>query len=335
MASIGEPWVTGRTVLALQAAARAVGICLDRSPYAPSVNASEDNLAPISELIAYCNALFALPREDIGLAIGQNIPLDVTGLWGFLLRSSPTYGAMLQRAAKYIRIVNKFSEFEIDERGAQVALVSPHPDPSPFGPRHHLVAATMSHWISWGRELTGVMFPVDEARFTGFEPVDRAPYQSFFRGKLAFKANEDAYILARDVLSLPLKEATPELSTAFERLADALVSRLGPKTSFVNDVRDALAEELISGIASEENVAKRLGITPRTMHRRLVEEGSTFRKARDELLLRRAERLLLERSIALGEVCYLMGYSEPANFNRAFRRWTGLTPNRWRNQYAT
>lgn len=327
--------MTGRTVLALQAAAQAIGIQLDRALHAPSVNVSEDNLVPVSELIAYCNALFSSPREDVGLAIGQNIPLDVTGLWGFLLRSSPTYGAMLQRAAKYIKIVNKFPEFEIDDRGDHIALVSPHPEPSPFGSRHHIVAATMSHWIAWGRELTGVAFPIDEARFTGFRPSDPTPYQSFFRGRLEFNAKEDAYILSREVLSFPLKEATPELSTEFERLADALVLRLGPKTSFIDDVRDALGEELLSGSASEENVARRLGVTPRTMHRRLVDEGSTFRKTKDELLLRRAEKLLSERSLALGEVCYLMGYSEPSNFNRAFRRWTGLTPNKWRAQYAT
>lgn len=335
MVLAGEQWVTGRTVLALEAAAGAIGLSLDRAPYAPSVNASEDNLVPVSELIAYCRVLFASPRKDIGLAIGQNIPLDVTGLWGFLLRSSPTYGAMLQRAAKYIRIVNKFPEFAIDERGDYVALVSPHPQPSPFGPRHHLVTATMSHWIAWGRALTGVIFPVDEARFTALEPADMRPYRSFFRGELAFNAQEDAYILKRDILSLPLKESTPELSTEFERLAEALVSRLGPKASFVDDVRAAIGEELISGAASEEKVAKRLGVTARTMHRRLVEDGASFRKVKDELMMRRAEKLLSQQNVTLGEICYLMGYSEPANFNRAFRRWTGLTPNKWRAQFAS
>lgn len=193
----------------------------------------------------------------------------------------------------------------------------------------------MCHWISWGRELTGVAFPVDEARFTGFEPTDKAPYHAFFRGRLVFNAEEDAYILAREILSFPLKEAAPELSSEFERLAAALVSRLGRRASFLDDVRDALGEELISGATTEENVANRLGVTPRTMHRRLVENGSTFRKVKDELLLRRAENLLSEQNVTLGEICYLMGYSEPANFNRAFRRWTGLTPNRWRAQHAT
>ena len=335
MGPTGEQKVSGRALQALHVAAESIGIPLDPANFAPSLNLSEGNLVPVSELFAYCNALFAAPREDVGLAIGQNIPLDITGLWGFLLRSSPDYGTMLQRASKYIQIVNKFPEFEIDERGYQIALVSPHPSPSPFGPRHHVVAATMAHWISWGRQLTGIAFTVDEARFTGPKPADETPYQAFFQGKLMFEAEEDAYIVAREVLSLPLRESTPELALEFEHLADALVMRLGPKASFLDQVHDALGEELISGAATEESVAKRLGIAPRTMHRRLVENGSTFRKVKDELLKRRAETLLLEERVSLGEICYLMGYSEPANFHRAFRRWTGLTPSKWRTQHAT
>ena len=75
-------------------------------------------------------------------------------------------------------------------------------------------------------------------------------------------------------------------------------------------------------------------MTPRTLHRHLVENGTTFRQLKNSLLRGRAENLLRDRKISLTEASYLLGYSEPANFNRAFRRWTGLTPNVWREQFS-
>ena len=107
-------------------------------------------------------------------------------------------------------------------------------------------------------------------------------------------------------------------------------NRLTAPASFLEDVRNAIAEELIAGEATAENIAMRLNLSPRTLHRRLVENGSAFRKVKDDLLRTRAEKLLIQQKITLGEVSYLLGYSEPANFNRAFRRWTGTTPAQWR-----
>ena len=71
-------------------------------------------------------------------------------------------------------------------------------------------------------------------------------------------------------------------------------------------------------------------MTVRTMHRHLDDAGTSFRNIRDELLRQRAEALLLERRVPIGEVSYLLGYAEPSNFHRAFRRWTGFAPAEWR-----
>jgi AraC-like DNA-binding protein len=87
-----------------------------------------------------------------------------------------------------------------------------------------------------------------------------------------------------------------------------------------------------TGSAEEAVVANSIAVTVRTMHRRLFEAGTPFREMRDELLRRRAEDLLRGRRVSIGEVSYLLGYAEPSNFHRAFRRWRGLTPAEWRNR---
>ena len=149
---------------------------------------------------------------------------------------------------------------------------------------------------------------------------------------MEFGAHEDALLLRLDVLGLPLLEQTPEFGEQFEAYAAALVLRMTPGSSLAERVREAIAEGLLEGSIKEATVAERLAMSPRTMHRRLVEAGTSFRKIRNELLRQRAEKLLLERRVPIGEVSYLLGYADPSNFHRAFHRWTGHTPAEWRRQ---
>jgi AraC-like DNA-binding protein len=333
MARRSRDYVYKRAAIALAVAARTLGISIDLDAVAPTLRRNgEESLIPGDELIALARTIFQDQRETLGIELAQALPLEQTGLWGFLLRSSNTFGDMLRRAERYMRVVNRWSEFVIDHRGDRVALVCPHPDPSPYGPREQVVCAFLGHWIAWGRQLTRASIAVDEARFRWMGPKDRAPFQRFFGGRIEFGAGEDALVLRHDVLSLPLPEQTPELAEQFEAYAAALIRRMTPMTSLVERVREAMAEGLLTGSVRETAVAQRLAMTVRTMHRRLEEAGTSFRSIRDELLRQRAEALLLERRVPIGEVSYLLGYAEPSNFHRAFRRWTGSTPAQWRER---
>ena len=118
----------------------------------------------------------------------------------------------------------------------------------------------------------------------------------------------------------------------FEAYAAALIRRMTPPSGIVERVREAIADGLLTDSAKEAVIAKRLAMTVRTMHRRLVEAGTSFRAVRDEMLRQRAEELLRQGRVPIGEVSYLLGYAEPSNFHRAFRRWTGLTPAEWRER---
>jgi AraC-like DNA-binding protein len=318
-------------VLALTTAARSIGIDIDATTLAPTRRfEGKDALVPASEHLAVARAIFEDPRETLGIELAQALPLATTGLWGFLLRSSATYGDMLRRAQRYIRVANRFSEFHLEERGEGSALVCPHPDPSPYGRREQVVCVFLGHWIAWGRELTGISFPVRRARFRWQGPNDVAPFARFFEGAIDFGAEEDSVILAEDVLALPLPEAAPEMSAELEAYAAALIDRMKEDDPIVDRVRGTLAEALMAGEATEIEVARRLAMTPRTLRRRLSAAQSSFRALREEVLRARALKLLREDRLSIGEVSYLLGYAEPSNFDRAFRRWTGIAPSEWR-----
>ena len=322
--------IYARATITIVTAARSLGINIDVAALAPTLQRGE-LLIPVAEHTAVARAIYADKRETLGIEFAQALPLERAGLWSLLLRSSDTFGDMLRRAERYMRVVNRDSEFVLESRGDRVAMVCPHAEPSPYGPREQVVCTFLGHWIVWGRELTRVSFPVD-ARFRWRGVRNRAPFERFFGGDVQFGADEDALLLDPDVLALPLPEQTPEFVDQLEAHADTLIRRMRPQSSVVERVREAIAEGLLTGRAKEGPVAQRLCMTARTMHRHLVEAGTSFRKIREELLRHRAQELLLERQLPIGEVSFLLGYAEPSNFHRAFRRWTGLTPAAWRER---
>jgi AraC-like DNA-binding protein len=332
MALRGREYIYARAGLALAEAARKLGLAPDVDQLAPSLrNRGQAELIPVDEHLALARAIYAHPaRETIGLEMAVALPLEVTGLWGFLLRSSATFGDMLRRADRYMRVVNRYPEFVLDDRGGHVLMTCPHPDPSPYGRREQVVCTLLGHWIAWGRQLTRAPIAVDEACFQWDGPRDPRPFERFFDGPVRFGCTQDVLVLRPDTMTRPLVESTPELGVQFEGYAAALVRRMTPETGIVERVRQDIAEGLLIGSATEAAVARRLAMTVRTMHRRLDDAGTSFRTIRNELLRERAEELLREGRVPIAEVSFLLGYGEPSNFHRAFRRWTGLTPAAWR-----
>jgi len=237
---------------------------------------------------------------------------------------------MLNRAERYMRLVNRYQEFVLEDRGREMALVSPHPDPSPYPRREQVVSAHLGHWITWGRQLTGHAIPVREARFRWRGPSDASPFESFFGGRMRFGAHEDALLLDREMFDLALPESAPELVPKFEQYAAATTEKMQPATSFADSVRNALAEGILNGRARQEDIARQLNLTVRTLNRHLADGQTSFHRIRDGLLRERAETLLREGNLPIAEISYLVGYAEPSNFHRAFRRWTGRTPSEWR-----
>jgi AraC-like DNA-binding protein len=331
MAHGSREYIYARAVHALNEAARTLGISIALDRLVPTLrDNAQAELVPAEEHLALVRAIYEDRRETLGIDMAQALPLEITGLWGFLLRSSNTFGDMLRRAERYMRVVNRYAEFVLEDRGRQATMTCPHPDPSPYGPREQIVCTLLGHWIAWGRQLTRAPIAVDEARFQWSGPRDRGPFERFFGGPVRFGAKQDVLLLPLATLDLPLVESTPEVQSEFEAYATALVRRMTPRSSLVERVKEAFAEGFLTGSATEVAVAQRLAMTVRTMHRRLEEAGTSFRKIRGEFLRERAEGLLREHRVPISEVSYLLGYGEPSNFHRAFRRWTGLTPAEWR-----
>jgi AraC-like DNA-binding protein len=129
---------------------------------------------------------------------------------------------------------------------------------------------------------------------------------------------------------VPVTNADERLCRYLDQLAAEALDALGPEGSFVDRVRRAIWSDLSGGHPCLAQTASTLGVSTRTLQRRLREEGTTFAALLDVFRREMSTRLLRDKSLAVYEVAFLLGYSDPSAFYRAFRRWQGASPYEFR-----
>ena len=143
-------------------------------------------------------------------------------------------------------------------------------------------------------------------------------------------------VLSRRLLDLPLLKADPVLQDIVEAQVVALLTRLAKAEATADAVRRFLAEELSNGQPRLEQLAARLHMSARTLHRRLEQEGTNFRRILSEARRELALRHLAEQRLAIGEIAFLLGFSEVSAFHRTFKHWAGYAPHAYRaSQHST
>jgi AraC-like DNA-binding protein len=117
-----------------------------------------------------------------------------------------------------------------------------------------------------------------------------------------------------------------------EGQASEILARLPARTGLALEVQRALTARVGGGDTQIGAIARQLAISARTLQRRLAAEGVSYQELRDDARKEAAERYMRESTLAICEVAYLLGYSEPAPFHRAFKRWYGMTPEVFRQK---
>ena len=138
-------------------------------------------------------------------------------------------------------------------------------------------------------------------------------------------------MLPRAATEHPLPTANRELARANDRVVTDYLERFTAQ-HFADRVRVRLVELLSSGVAHEDEVARSLHVSRRTLQRRLAEQGTNYKTLFDEARRELALRYIGEQGMSIKEATYVLGFSEPSNFTRAFKRWTGASPSQYREQ---
>jgi AraC-like DNA-binding protein len=179
-----------------------------------------------------------------------------------------------------------------------------------------------------GLQLTGQRPTVHRAWFSHERPQDTSVVESFFgTSRLEFGAPRNGVAFDTAWLELPVRSADPPLLAVLEQQAQKALQQQPDEDDLLAKVREQVRLALQDGAVNLERVAVRLGLSGRTLERRLDEQGMTFRDVVDETRRTLSQLYLANRHLGLAEVAYLLGYSDMRAFLRAHKRWTGTTPS--------
>ena len=170
------------------------------------------------------------------------------------------------------------------------------------------------------------------ARFRHSAPDYLSDYERILGLACHFGASENALVGPASILDAPLPGENSELQGVLTTHAENVLAQLPSHHSFALDVRNAIARGLASGNVGSDAVAESLGINVRTLRRRLISEGTGFREVVDDVRCSIAKRSMLE-GLPFTEVSFIVGFSDPSAFGKAFRRWTGTSPGEFIQQH--
>ena len=283
------------------------------------------SFAQRSQLIQLC--VDRTGCRHFGLLIGQQAGLHSLGLLGLLVQHSADVGSALRSLVRYLHHHVQGAVTTLAEND-RMAMLS-------YSIYETLVDATdqtgdgaVAAMFNILRALCGPDWKPVEILFAHRRPDDMRPFQQFFRAPLRFDAEHDGVVFPADWLQRPLAAADAELRRRAQEQMDAL--ELAHRGDFREQVLAVLRTALIAGQANAGQVAAFFSLHRRTLSRRLSACGTSFQSLVDEGRFEIARQMLENTDADIQRIAVMLEYADASAFARAFRRWSGTTPSRWR-----
>jgi AraC-like DNA-binding protein len=291
---------------------------------------TQDLRIPVSSQVNFLNEVSGAIQDDfLGIHLAQSVDLRELGLVYYVLASSENLANALTRLARYSSVHNEGVRIAFNQRGH--AALSFEYIGVPRAKDRHQIEFFAAILLRLCRRLTGRHLVPQRVLLAHRRASTPKDLRIFFGCEIEFGASGDQIIFPLDVRNIVMVHADPYLNSLLERYCQDLLLRRGAKVrDWTSRVENIVAPLLPHGEATIDSIAQRLGLSSRTLIRRLHQEGASFAKLLQNLRLQLARQYLRESDISLTQVAWLLGYREPSSFSHAFKRWTGKPPRRAR-----
>ena len=266
-----------------------------------------------------------------GLHLASHLKVETFGVFTYLAATSDTVGIALRRVCEFFRLVGdgvRYDLIESDEESGHAVMVMTVL--SAHAASRHIVEFSLAAAYAYTIVTAGDRFSASSVSFEHAANADLSEYTRFFGIEPKFAAERNAFSFDRNLLAAPLQSSDPHLANLLERYARTLLADLPSAEPFFEQARHELLQLLRKGEASLEALAEALQMRPRTLQHQLQEQGTSFSTLLDELRCGLAKEFVKQPHFGLAEIAYIVGFSDQSSFNRAFRRWTGQSPGRYR-----
>jgi AraC-like DNA-binding protein len=255
-------------------------------------------------------------------------PLD------YLLMSSPRLEDGIRHAERFSRLVLDTLRISLELRGDTASTVF-DPGDRRLEESHHAIEYLLMASLRSARRAVGAQYRLLEVHVRHAERGGGAELARAFGCPVRFEQPDNRLVYPLDELRAASRFANPRIAEQIEKFAATLAARAAPHASLREQVAKQARELLAAGLrAHGATVARRLGISARTLQRRLREEEATFRGVRDAVLREVVEALLSNPWLKMEAVALSVGFADVAAFSKAFKRWAGCAPAQYRKRLA-
>jgi AraC-like DNA-binding protein len=265
----------------------------------------------------------------LGLHVGASTELRDLSNLGYIMANCRDLGAAIESAIGYIDFIGSPVELRLVRHTEQAQLL--------FGVKRSLdpkarqcVDEVMSSLWTVMRSITRKGFGLQEVRFAYRSPEDIREYKKVFSCPVLFGQSVSALVFHPRLLISPVKRPNPKLLPMARNTRDH-IKEVIEERDYSRKIAILLYANLQEGPPCIKHVAKELGVSIRGLQMKLSEEGVTFSRIVRNVRRELAKTYLSDKAYSIDEITFLLGFSEPSVFHRAFKTWTGLTPGEYRS----
>ena len=321
-------------VARLKSAGVPVAPLLRRVGLTPEVIAEpEERLSVRSQIALLDEAAIALKDDCIGFTLARDFDPGELGLLYYVMASSQTLGDALKRVARYSEITNE--ALVVGYREGNRLIINLSYSGVPRHSDRHQIEFCMFAVLRICRVLTGRKLVPEYFSISHYRSGGASDMAQFVGTEVEFGAVRDEFALTANSRELPLVHSDTHLNDLLLKYCEAaLKNRKRDKSQLRTRVENAIPTLLPHGRALMEDVARDLGMSKRTLARRLSEDGLNFTEILQQLRHYLALRYLNDRQMHVSKIAWLLGFNDVSAFTHACKRWTGKTPSEMRRAGA-
>ncbi|VVP67800.1 putative HTH-type transcriptional regulator [Pseudomonas fluorescens] len=269
--------------------------------------------------------------ECFGLRVAQHsYPTDFHGLC-FAAQSSTSVGEALERGVRFAPVISTSTAISLERSPGTTRLIYA----LAAGAEVEQVAteASIAYAVNFSRQTWVDLPVVQSVQLTRPAPKDPERWARLIGCPVNYGASENAIEYSNRWLDVPLGTANPEVAKGLDGVLSNYLERQ-TRLDLPERVRALIGHYLPIGEVQQSQIAAELGMSARNMHRHLLKHDTSFKALLDDCRRQLAFSYLRQSQASITEICYRLGFNEQSSFNRAFRRWTGASPGKWRRDGA-
>ena len=324
-------WV-GTVLAAAERQGVARGALLAQAGIAPEELAAErwpiDHITRLWRAAVHCTQ-----DAGFGLKAGAGVGPASFNVVSYQLQSAPTLRAALALVQKYQRLISDGGRFQTIT-GREACWVVYHPRQGALAFSLHQIESVLAAVVVFARWVTGSALRPQRVQLSQARIGPLAGYREVFQCPVDFEQAFSGVLLANAQLDAPLPQANAQLAQAHQQQAAARLAALSRQDGLEQTLRMWIASQLQGQAPARAQAARALGLSERTLARRMRAEGLSYSALLDGVRRDAALQAVAQTTRALSDIALALGYAEPSVFTRAFRRWTGATPGHWRSRGA-